>query len=168
MRRGALVHCACALICGDPTHYITEQLYLRTVQISLVPRPPVFFNVTRFPIFQRVTLKNTGDLGTRLVQIEVTMKKDLMHDPVEVDVIKRKSIDSGDDCDSRMKWKLRIIFVLSVILVVELFVLFAWMPQCWRLRFFNHHKESPYTIEDTMIGGTLNAMNIKNIQTGRF
>lgn len=66
------------------------------------------------------------------------------------------------------KWRDITIYILSAILIVQVLVLFVWMPRCWRARFYNQQQvPSPYYIEEIMIGGVLSARNIKNTDTGR-
>ena len=74
---------------------------------------------------------------------------------------------SQEASGSGVKWRDIAIYILSAILIIQVLVLFVWIPQCWRARFYNQQVPSPYFIEEIMIGGVLSARNIKNADTGR-
>ena len=77
------------------------------------------------------------------------------------------SVDKKSSGSSGFTWRDKTIYILTAILCVQALLIFVWMPRCWRLRFFGADPEqSPYTIEETTIGGKLAARNIKNTLTG--
>ena len=76
-------------------------------------------------------------------------------------------VDKKPSGSSGSTWRDKTIYILTAILCVQALLIFVWMPHCWRLRFFGVDPEqSPYTIEETTIGGKLSARNIKNTLTG--
>ena len=75
-------------------------------------------------------------------------------------------VDKKPSRSNGFTWRDKTIYILTVILCVQALVIFVWMPRCWRMRFFGDPEQSPYTIEETTIGGKLSARNIKNTMTG--
>ena len=67
-------------------------------------------------------------------------------------------------------WRYITIYILTVVLCVQALVLLVWIPRrcgSWRRCFlFGSKADSPFTIEETTIGGRLSARNIKNTLTG--
>jgi hypothetical protein len=110
-------------------------------------------------------LLNVGVAGVvnphRLFACVLAVKGDEMKKGASLSVDKKPSGSSG------YTWRDKTIYILTAILCVQALLIFVWMPRCWRLRFFGVDSEqSPYTIEETTIGGKLSARNIKNTLTG--